>query len=398
MIALRRIDNNPTEPGGLCQGAGAAPQHKNNHLSIELKNVTKSFGEVDAVRDVTFSVKEGELMALLGPSGGGKTTVLRMIAGLEAPTEGDIFISGRRVNDLSVQQRNIGFVFQSYALFKTMTVFKNIAFGLKIKKWKRAEVEARITELLKLFDLRGLEKRYPHQLSGGQRQRVAIARALAPNPSVLLLDEPFGAVDAKIRQELREWLVTLHHDLNVTTIFVTHDQEEAMEVANRIVIFSRGRLEQLGTPREVYEQPANEFVARFIGVMNVLEPQVQGGVARIGELEFPASGQPDGQRLRIGFRPYAVQISSDLTQYRYPAVLRHTFFLGVMLRVELELPSGLVIRARMSKEEYAHQGLGDGKEVSFQIRQFRVLAGEQAALKPETELSYQPPPLIGENI
>jgi sulfate transport system ATP-binding protein len=367
-------------------------------MSIELRNITKQFGEVSAVRNVTFSVKEGELMALLGPSGGGKTTVLRMIAGLEMPTSGDVFIRGRRVNDLSVQQRNIGFVFQNYALFKSMNVFKNIAFGLKVKKWKRADIQSRVAELLQLFGLEGLEKRFPHQLSGGQRQRVAIARALAPKPSVLLLDEPFGAVDAKIRQELREWLVTLHHDLNVTTIFVTHDQEEAMEVSNRIVIFSRGLLEQVGTPREVYEQPANEFVARFIGVMNVLEPEVRGGVARIGELEFPAQGQPEGQKLRIGFRPYAVQISSDLTQYRYHAVLRHTFFLGVLLRVELELRSGLVIRARMSKEDYAHQGLEDGKEVSFQIRQYRVLAQETAALPPERDLSYQPPPVIGENI
>src|SRR5208282_103274 len=233
-------------------------------MSIELKGVTKKFGRVAAVNNVTFSVKEGELMALLGPSGGGKTTVLRMIAGLEMPTSGDVFIRGRRVNNLSVQQRNIGFVFQNYALFKNMNVFKNIAFGLKIKKWKAADIRARIGELLTLFGLEGLEQRYPHQLSGGQRQRVAIARALAPKPNVLLLDEPFGAVDAKIRQELREWLVTLHHDLNVTTIFVTHDQEEALEVANRIVIFSGGVLEQVGTPREVYEQPANEFVARFI--------------------------------------------------------------------------------------------------------------------------------------
>ena len=178
-------------------------------MSIELRNVTKKFGEVAAVNNVTFSVKEGELMALLGPSGGGKTTVLRMIAGLEMPTGGDVFIRGQRVNDLSVQQRNIGFVFQNYALFKNMNVFKNIAFGLKIKKWKRADIEARIAELLKLFGLEGLERRYPHQFSGGQRQRVAIARALAPKPNVLLLDEPFGAVDAKIRQELREWLVTL---------------------------------------------------------------------------------------------------------------------------------------------------------------------------------------------
>lgn len=367
-------------------------------MSIELKKVSKEFGEVSAVRNVTFTVKEGELMALLGPSGGGKTTVLRMIAGLEMPTSGDVFIRGKRVNNLSVQQRNIGFVFQSYALFKNMNVFKNIAFGLKIKKWKRADIQARIEELLNLFGLQGLEKRYPHQLSGGQRQRVAIARALAPKPSVLLLDEPFGAVDAKIRQELREWLVTLHHDLNVTTVFVTHDQEEAMEVSNRIVIFSRGRLEQVGAPREVYEQPANEFVARFIGVMNILEPEVRGGVARLGELEFPAHGHPDGQKLRIGFRPYAVQISSDLTQYRYHAVLRHTFFLGVMLRVELELPSGLVVRARMSKEDYSHEGLYDGREVSFQIRQYRLLATEQAALPPETELRYQQPPVVGEHI
>ena len=337
-------------------------------------------------------------MALLGPSGGGKTTVLRMIAGLEMPTAGDVFIRGQRVNNLSVQQRNIGFVFQNYALFKHMNVFKNIAFGLKIKKWKRAEMEARIAELVKLFGLEGLENRYPHQLSGGQRQRVAIARALAPKPNVLLLDEPFGAVDAKIRQELREWLVTLHHELNVTTIFVTHDQEEALEVANRIVIFSRGLLEQVGTPREVYEQPANEFVARFIGAMNVLEADVRGGVARLAELEFPPHGLADGQKLRIGFRPYAVQISSDLTQYRYRAVLRHTFFLGVLLRVELELPSGLTIRARMTKEEYAHQGLEDGKAVSFQIRQYRVLAGEAATLSSETEFKYLAPPSLGENI
>ncbi len=321
-------------------------------------------------------------MALLGPSGGGKTTVLRMIAGLEMPTGGDLFIRGERVNDLSVQERNIGFVFQNYALFKSMNVSKNIAFGLKVKKWKRRDRKARVAELLKLFGLEGLERRYPHQLSGGQRQRVAIARALAPKPSVLLLDEPFGAVDAKIRQELREWLVTLHQELNVTTIFVTHDQEE--------VIFSRGALEQVGTPREVYEQPANEFVARFIGVMNVLELEVRDGVGRLGELEFPAPGEAEGKKLRIGFRPYAVQISGDAAQYRYRAVLRRTFFLGIMLRVEFELPSGLILRARMTKEEYAQQGLEDGKDVSFQIRQYRVLAREVGALSPETELSYQP--------
>jgi len=367
-------------------------------MSIELKSITKKFGEVTAVNNVTFSVNEGELMALLGPSGGGKTTVLRMIAGLEVPTQGDIFINGQRVNDVPVQKRNIGFVFQSYALFRNMTVFGNIAFGLKIKKWKKADMQARVMELLELFGLSGLEKRYPHQLSGGQRQRVAIARALAPKPSLLLLDEPFGAVDAKIRQELREWLVTLHSELNVTTIFVTHDQEEAMEVSNRIVIFSRGNLEQIGAPREVYEQPANEFVARFIGVMNVLDTEVQGGVARVSELQFPADGQAEGTRLRIGFRPYAVQISNDLNLYPYRAVLRHTFFLGIMLRLELELPSGLILRSRMTKEEYAQLGLEDGREVTVRIRNFRVLASEGSALPPELEASAHRRPTIAEHI
>ncbi len=367
-------------------------------MSIELKNVTKNFGDTVAVRDVSLSVKEGELMALLGPSGGGKTTVLRMIAGLEMPTTGDIFIRGQRVNDIQVRKRNIGFVFQSYALFKNMTVQKNIAFGLKIKKWKRADIEARTAELMKLLGLAGLEKRFPHQLSGGQRQRVAIARALAPKPDVLLLDEPFGAVDAKIRQELREWLVHLHSDLNVTTLFVTHDQEEAMEVADRIVIFSGGNLEQIGPPREVYEQPVNEFVARFIGVMNVLSLEVRGEIARANELEFPVSGMPDGKRLQIGFRPYAVQISPDLQQFRYRGVLTRTYFLGIMLRVELELPSGLTLRSRMTKEEYAQLGLHDGKEVSFQIRTYRFLAGENEPLGPEIHYKYQAPPTIGEHI
>ena len=366
-------------------------------MSIEVKNITKKFGDVTAVNDVSFSINDGELVALLGPSGGGKTTVLRMIAGLEMPTSGDILIRSQRVNDLSVQQRNIGFVFQNYALFKNMTVFKNIAFGLKIKKWKRADIEARVTELLELLELKGLEKRYPHQLSGGQRQRVAIARALAPKPSVLLLDEPFGAVDAKIRQELREWLVRLHHDLNVTTLFVTHDQEEAMEVSNRIVIIARGRMEQIGTPRDVYEQPSNEFVARFIGVMNVLDLEVRNGVGRVGEMHFQLPNVMDGQA-RIGFRPYAVQISPDLHQHAFRATLRHTFFLGIMLRVELELDSGLLIRARMTKEDYARQGLKDGQPVSFQIRQFRLLAHDSAALGPELLTTYDTPPTIAEGI
>lgn len=367
-------------------------------MSIVLQNVSKRFGEVVAVDRVSFSVAERELVALVGPSGGGKTTVLRMIAGLEMPTEGEIFIRGERVTDLPVQQRNIGFVFQNYALFKSMNVLRNIAFGLDVRKWRRPDVEARVGELVTLFGLQGLERRYPHQLSGGQSQRVAIARALAPKPSVLLLDEPFGAVDAKIRQELREWLVRLHHDLSVTTLFVTHDQEEAMEVSGRIVIVSGGALAQVGTPREVYEQPANEFVARFIGVMNVLEVEVRGGFGRHAELSFPAAGIPDGQRLRIGFRPYAVQVSADLAQYHYQAVLRHVYFLGIMLRLELELPSGLTVRARLTKEEYTQLGLAEGCPVSFQIRQYRVLTRESAPLAPECATPYALPPNLGDYI
>ena len=360
-------------------------------MSIELKNISKRFGDVTVVNDISFSVKDGELVALLGPSGGGKTTVLRMIAGLELPTSGDIFIRGQRVSHVPVQKRNIGFVFQNYALFQTMNVFKNIAFGLNIKRWNKDDIESRVAELLELFELKGLEKRLPHQLSGGQRQRVAIARALAPKPDVLLLDEPFGAVDAKIRHELRQWLVNLHHDLHVTTLFVTHDQEEAMEVSDRIVIFSRGNLEQVGAPREVYEQPANEFVARFIGVMNILELEVQNGVAKCNELEFPNHGLSKGQKMRIGFRPYAVQVSSDLSAYRYQAVLRHTYFLGVMLRLELELRSGLILRCRMSKEDYARMDLHDGRCVSVQIRTYRILSKDGDPLSNEVATAHELP-------
>src|SRR5260221_196312 len=367
-------------------------------MSIELIEVSKQFGEVNAVHEVSFSVKEGELLALLGPSGGGKTTVLRLIAGLEMPTEGDIFIKGERVNDIKVQKRNIGFVFQNYALFQTMNVFKNIAFGLKIKKKKPAEIKTRVSELLELLGLEGMEKRYPHQLSGGQRQRVAIARALAPKPSVLLLDEPFGAVDAKIRQELREWLVRLHHDLNVTTLFVTHDQEEAMEVSNRIVIFSKGNLEQIGTPREIYEEPVNEFVARFIGVMNVLELTVRKGAGYVGELVFPTPGYTDGEKVRIGFRPFAVQISPELNHFPYPAVIRQTYFLGVMLRLELQLRSGRILRSRMTKEEYAALALYDGRKVSLQIRSYRILAKEHEPLGPELVTPEKSSLHIGEGI
>src|SRR5580658_9919241 len=358
-------------------------------MSIELRNVSKHFGRVPAAQDISLTVPEGELIALLGPSGSGKTTVLRLIAGLESPESGGIFVRGAQVNGLPVQNRNIGFVFQSYALFKHMTVLGNIAFGLKIKKWSAERIKSRVEDLTTLLDLHGLLERYPHQLSGGQRQRVAIARALAPGPDVLLMDEPFAAVDAQIRQELRQWLVRLQQDLNLTTVFVTHDQEEAMEVADRIVVFSKGRLEQIGTPQEVYEKTRNEFVARFVGVLNVLELEVRGGVAHHQELEFPAHGLADGQKMRIGFRPYSVQVSADTAAYRYRAVLRRTYFLGVMLRLEMALPSGLIIRSRMSKEDYASLGLADGCDVSLGIRSYRILAKEGEPLGGEVATAYE---------
>lgn len=358
-------------------------------MSIEVRQLTKNYGNIPAANGISFAVGAGKLVALLGPSGSGKTTVLRLIAGLEIPTSGDVLINGRRVNDLAVQRRNIGFVFQGYALFPSMTVGENIAFGLKVKKWSRSDVRARIAELLKVFGLEEHEHRHPHQLSGGQCQRVAIARALAAKPDVLLLDEPFAAVDAQIRQELREWLVHLHDELNLTTIFVTHDQEEAMEVSEQIVIFNRGQLEQIGTPREVYEQPINETVARFIGVMNVLELQVSNGIARLNELTFPTHGVAEGQYLRIGFRPYAVQVSNHPGEFRYRATLRHVYFLGVLLRLELITPSGLVIRTRMAKEEFVRLNLAEDQEVSFQIREYRVLAREGAALGTEVAQAHQ---------
>lgn len=345
-------------------------------MKIEVRGLTKRFGPVQAVSGVSFEVKEGELLGLLGPSGSGKTTVLRLIAGLETPSAGEIFIDGKRVNDLSVQDRNIGFVFQHYALFKHLTVFENIAFGLKIKKWKPTEIEQRVSELSRLMSLDDLDSRFPHQLSGGQRQRVAIARALAPRPSVLLLDEPFGAVDAKVRQELREWLIRLHDHLNVTSLFVTHDQEEAMEVSDRIIVFSKGKLEQVGSPAEVYEEPASEFVARFIGAMNILEGQVQNGVVQIGSLVFPAPHFSDHAQVQVGFRPYYVKVSEDPRRYRQPATLRHIYFLGVAYRLEIETEEGLILRSRMNKEEFRHYRFEVGQPVSFAVTHFRFLPQE----------------------
>lgn len=240
-------------------------------MYVELKDINKNYGDFKASEQVDFGVERGKLVALLGPSGSGKTTILRILAGLENPDSGDIYIDGKKMNDVPASKRGIGFVFQNYALFRYMTVFDNIAFGLEIQKMPKAQIKQRVMELIELVGLTGLEKRYPNQLSGGQRQRVAFARALAPNPNVLLLDEPFAALDAKVRGEIRSWLKDMIHKVGITSIFVTHDQDEAVEVADEIIVTNRGKIEQIGTPIEIYKNPQTQFVATFIGDSSKVE-------------------------------------------------------------------------------------------------------------------------------
>src|SRR3954468_23954464 len=259
-------------------------------MSIELRNITRTFGKFVALDDVSLKVETGELVALLGPSGSGKTTLLRVIAGLEKPdasSNGEVLFHGEDVAARHVAARRVGFVFQHYALFRHMTVFENVAFGLRSMPWRqrpaRKEIRDRVLELVRLVQLEGMQERYPSQLSGGQRQRVALARALAVGPKVLLLDEPFGALDAKVRRELRRWLRKLHDDMGVTSVFVTHDQDEALEVADRVAVMSKGKIEQVGTPEEVYEHPANPFVYHFLGNVNLFHGRLSGGRLEVGE-------------------------------------------------------------------------------------------------------------------
>lgn len=240
-------------------------------MYVELKNINKSFGKFKASNNINFEIEQGKLIGLLGPSGSGKTTILRMLAGLEQPDSGDIYINGVRVNDMPPSKRGIGFVFQNYALFRYMNVFDNIAFGLELQKKTKKECKMRVNELLQLIGLEGMGHRFPHQLSGGQKQRVAFARALAPNPQLLLLDEPFAAIDAKVRQELRSWLKDTINKVGITSIFVTHDQDEAIEVADEIIITNHGEIEQIGSPLEIYRNPSSLFVAQFVGQSTILE-------------------------------------------------------------------------------------------------------------------------------
>jgi sulfate transport system ATP-binding protein len=319
-------------------------------MAIEAHDVTKRFGDFLALDDVCVRVGDGALTALLGPSGSGKSTLLRIIAGLETPDAGRVLIGEHDVTDTPARTRGVGFVFQHYAPFKHMTVYDNVAFGLTVRRRPKAEVRERVYELLSLVRLDGLAERYPAQLSGGQRQRMALARALAPRPEVLLLDEPFGALDAQVRGELREWLRRLHEEIHVTTIFVTHDQEEAMEVAEQIVVMNAGRIEQAGSPRELYESPRNEFVMSFVGPVNQLG----------GEL----------------LRPHDIQILSgeDAAPGTIEALVRRVVHLGFEVRVELTLPDGRDIWAQVTRESAQQLELEEGQILTVRLPAPRTFA------------------------
>jgi sulfate transport system ATP-binding protein len=306
-------------------------------MAIEAQSVTKRFGEFVAVDDVSMSVPAGSLTALLGPSGSGKSTLLRVISGLEQPDAGRVVIEGSDVTGLPPQRRGIGFVFQHYAAFKHMTVHKNVAFGLEIRRRPRSEIKARVDELLDLVQLTGLAKRYPAQLSGGQRQRMALARALAVEPTVLLLDEPFGALDARVRKELRAWLRRLHDEVHVTTVFVTHDQEEAMEIADQIVLMNQGRVEQTGTARDLYEQPANEFVMSFIGP-----------VSHFGEELV---------------RPHDIDVRREPNGSAERATVERVVHLGFEVRADLALDDGREVWVQMTRDEARQLDLREGTQV-----------------------------------
>ncbi|MEO0968267.1 MAG: TOBE-like domain-containing protein [Cyanobacteria bacterium J06639_18] len=311
-------------------------------MGIIVENVSKQFGSFKAVDHVSLEIGSGSLVALLGPSGSGKSTLLRLIAGLELPDSGKILLTGKDATYQSVQERNIGFLFQHYALFKHMTVRKNIAFGLEIRKTPKAKIKARVEELLELVQLNGLGDRYPSQLSGGQRQRVALARALAPEPKVLLLDEPFSALDARVRKDLRAWLRKLHDEVHVTTVFVTHDQEEAMEVSDEIVVMNKGRVEQIGTPAEIYDRPATAFVMSFIGPVNVLPSSSN---------IFQSNGF-DSAHPEMFLRPQDIIVETSPNGTTVAARVSRLIHLGWEIQAELTLDDGQVVTAHLTRDRF----------------------------------------------
>ena len=342
-------------------------------MSISVNHISKHFGAFSALNNINLDIPEGELVALLGPSGCGKTTLLRIIAGLEQADQGDIFLKGDKVTDKPVKNRQIGFVFQHYALFRHMTVFENVAFGLRVKPRRDRPSNEVITKkvhaLLQLVQLDWLHDRFPDQLSGGQRQRIALARALAVEPSVLLLDEPFGALDASVRKDLRQWLRNLHHDLNVTSIFVTHDQEEAMEVASQVVVLNHGRIEQQGSPSDIYDHPANAFVSRFIGQTNVFDLDEHDA----DWLQTAGILNPHQEGKIAHVRPHDIIIEKSTTGKAAPATVKDWQHLGALIRLELVKNgangSTAHLFAEMPNDQFKELNLNRGDKVDLKIRQ-----------------------------
>ncbi|HZN33347.1 MAG TPA: sulfate/molybdate ABC transporter ATP-binding protein [Pirellulaceae bacterium] len=348
-------------------------------MSIEVNHVTKSFGIYKALDDVSLKVEDGELMALLGPSGSGKTTLLRIIAGLEIPDENAqtaILFHGEDAARRQVAERQVGFVFQHYALFKHLSVFENIAFGLRVRprstRPTNGQIRDKVHELLKLIQLENMGRRYPSQLSGGQRQRVALARALAIEPKVLLLDEPFGALDAKVRQGLRNWLRRLHDELHMTTILVTHDQEEALEVADRVVVMNQSRIEQVGTPADVFHHPASEFVMDFLGQVNVFHGRIEEGQAVLSGLA-PASAAAGPQRGHLYVRPHELDIQRYLNGTpAIPALVARINRAGALAKVALTTQDGGDIQVDLPLERLEQLGLQPGETVFVSAKKARV--------------------------
>jgi sulfate transport system ATP-binding protein len=345
-------------------------------MTIEVRGLTKRFGTFHALDEVSLDVPGGGLIALLGPSGSGKTTLLRILAGLERPDRGSARLDGVDLAAQSARQRNVGLVFQHYALFRHLDVYENIAFALRVRKRPNDEVDARVRELLALIQLESLGRRLPAQLSGGQRQRVALARALAARPRVLLLDEPFGALDAQVRAELRGWLRRLHDEIHLTTVFVTHDQDEAFEVADRVVVMNRGKIEQVGAPAEVFERPANDFVMRFLGHVNVLEAELGQGQAKIAdEITVPIGEHNGDTRGRVYVRPHEVDVARSRGAGAFPARVIRVTPLSGGLKIELSVP-GLPsrLRADIDWERGTALALRDGDDVFLSLRRARVFA------------------------
>lgn len=363
-------------------------------MSIRVEKLYRHFGNFTALDGVSLDFPSGELVALLGPSGCGKTTLLRVIAGLERADSGSVYLDGEEASSLDIRERHVGFVFQHYALFRHMTVFENVAFGLRAKRRRdrepEAAIRARVMRLLELVQLDWCAKRYPNQLSGGQRQRIALARALATQPRVLLLDEPFGALDAKVRKELRRWLRRLHDELHVTSLFVTHDQEEALEVADRVVLMNRGGVEQIGTPEEVYDRPATPFVYSFLGSVNRFEGRIDAGRLSIGQHGFSIpNGWPSGDAKGFS-RPHELELLPDIKGGDgLPAVIDRILAVGPTARIELQLVDGnnggSLLEAELPRSALLLQGWKEGDRVRLRPKDIHFFTRHAAG--PESQVA-----------